>query len=486
MVSLMCIGLMSAVFSTSLHANLLNIKDSFSTRLEASSAESVQATYEALILQSGCDDQASRVQSDGNCGGQIFTLFENVRELVHTANEINGTGPTQFSLGVDLTDLGFALRWNASEEYAAQSTASSNFSGQQLSGLASRLNALRMGATGFQIAGFYDVSEKDIAHLYQGSGGGASADASGGFSRLGGFINFNFGSGDRAPSDQEDAFDFDNQQVTLGMDYRLNHRWVLGAIVGILEQDIDFDSTQSIVDGGIDSEGLSFMPFASYQQGALYLSLALGLQTLDFDSERSIRYASLNPDTDSVNTVTVSETTAKMQTLFLEAGYQWRWRQWSFEPSLQIESVSIKIDAFTEEDINNDAFDLVIEEQDFDLLSYRLGMRFQTQWLTKQQVWLPYLLIEYVNNAETDAQMIESNYVNAVSTDTGFQLATDELDDNYIVYHLGLSAVLRGNTQVSASGQASGGLQAFINYQRVKNLDFFDQSQITLGARYEF
>ena len=48
-----------------------------------------------------------------------FIVYLNARELVHTANEIRGSGATIASLGQNLEGLGLALRWTAAEERIA-------------------------------------------------------------------------------------------------------------------------------------------------------------------------------------------------------------------------------------------------------------------------------------------------------------------------------------------------------------------------------
>src|SRR5688572_4929053 len=62
-----------------------------------------------------------------------FLVYSNARELVHTANEIRGSGATIASLGQNLEGLGLALRWTAAEELAVQGSMATEFSNGQLS-----------------------------------------------------------------------------------------------------------------------------------------------------------------------------------------------------------------------------------------------------------------------------------------------------------------------------------------------------------------
>ena len=149
---LMIAGMAMAITINS-YADLQELIDAGDfNELEESAAVAALDTYDRLLAQ-GCLDGATESGQQASCTGSTFTLFSNVRELAHTANEITNDGPTTFSLGVDTEGLGFALRWTAAEEYAAQGNLSSEFIGGQISSLSSRLTALRLGASGFKVIG---------------------------------------------------------------------------------------------------------------------------------------------------------------------------------------------------------------------------------------------------------------------------------------------------------------------------------------------
>ena len=138
---LVCLFLIGANFS---HADLAGLSSSFSNDIERAAGIANQQTFDELNAPGGlCPLQDNAAGPSGSCTGAVFEIYSNVRELVHTANDIQGTGISTFSLGLGEQDLGFALRWTAGEEFAAQGSMSSNFVNGQLSGLASRLGALR-------------------------------------------------------------------------------------------------------------------------------------------------------------------------------------------------------------------------------------------------------------------------------------------------------------------------------------------------------
>ena len=64
-------------------------------RFEAAAARANEATYEELLPICGAQIRVAT----GQCSGEVFQTFEHVRELVDTANELTGTGPTVRVLG---------------------------------------------------------------------------------------------------------------------------------------------------------------------------------------------------------------------------------------------------------------------------------------------------------------------------------------------------------------------------------------------------
>lgn len=473
-------------------ADMLDIIDNFSTELEKDSARAVLQTYNDLKTNAGCSDamlvDPGTLPTNGvpvNCTGQTFQLFSNVRKLIHTANEISNDrlGGIAFSLGVDQRALGFALRWNAVEEYNAQASLSSDFLQSQLSGLSNRLTALRLGNNlgGINALDVYQGFASN--QLLTGGAAGADDDA---YSRWGGFINYSGGSGKKAPTALEDAFDIEGSDITIGGDYRFNSQWTAGLIAGINDQEIDFDSAQSIVDGGVISDGFSLMPFVLYQNKLFFATASMGYQSLSFDTERSIRYTSLNPDIASPNTKTASTTDASTLSFAAELGYNYNLGAFSAEPYLKLNYSDTSVDAFVERDLNDKAFDVAIAEQSFDSMESSLGLRLRYTFTPGFGVFTPYVGFQSVNQSNTDPRTISGRYANAASTENVFQLSSDEIDNQYTVTTYGVASVIRGGRQSKGDGTIGGGIQVFIQYKEIGGLQHYEYSTITAGLRYEF
>lgn len=487
--SIVLSSLLAAQFAQQSSADITDLFGSFANELEESSAQAAWLTYNRLIDNEGCSDaflidpdldpDRDGQQEPGTlaCTGQVYLLFSNVRELIHTANEITGDGPTAFSLGSSLEGLGFALRWAAAEEYAAQGTISGEFVNGQISGLSARLNALRLGARGFSFT---------AAPGWDGqSGGAASADIDN-YSRWGGFVNFSYGYGDKDPTSTEDAFDFDGTKINFGVDYIINEQWIAGIAGGYAMQEVDFDGSQSIVEGSMESSGFSLMPFVLYQPNNFFFSASLGIQDMDFDTNRTIRYTSFNPDVPSTDTETVSTTSASMTSLFFEGGYTWRHNKWGIEPYLNVRSTEISVDGFVEDDLNDAAFDLAVREQEISSMEYTVGIKTQYTITPQQGVYIPWFSLEFVTQTEDAPRIIDAYYANDVTAETAFQVPTTELDSSYSVFAVGVSSVLRGGRQTEGDGAISGGIQGFASYKVITGLEGMSLNIFSLGLRYAF
>ena len=450
-------------------------------QLEKLSAIANQATFNDLSKLCG----ARQVVASAGCPAAMLDVFSNVRELVQTANELLGTGPTEFSLGSDATGLGFALRWTAAEEMSAPGATSAQFTNTQIASLMSRITALRFGATGFSAAA-------NMPHTSSGTyarGGGASADEDDNFdhtpsiaTRWGGFMNGSFSWGKRDPTQLEDAFDFDSKSLTLGVDYRVTPNFVFGGMLGYSKQRIDFDSSRSVVDGGIDSAGYSLTLYGLYEWNGPYISASLGTQHLKHDMKRIINYPSFNINVEAVYATARSSANGNTLNFNFDFGWPFSKKAFTFEPSLRGEYRNVKIDGFQETSVNNAGvdvgkpagFDFNFAGQNISSLDAALGVKFQYVFTFNAGVLVPYLKADLHHNFDTKAFTVDATYNGSGSNVAAFSLPSDVRASNFKTYTAGTSLVLKH------------GWQGFVQYQRVVGIAYLSNQIITAGLRGEF
>jgi uncharacterized protein with beta-barrel porin domain len=375
------------------------------------------------------------------------------------------------------------------------------FSNSQLSNLAARMTALSFGARGLGIAGLYHLRSADSPLFAQTGGAATDTTAREQYSPWGGFINGSYGYGSKDPTSLEDAFDFDGSEITLGVDYRLASGVVLGGMFGATEQVIDFDeaaSSISVVDGGVDADGSSFMVFALYQGERLSLSGSLGTQSMDYEVERKIEYPSFNPNTVSVNTLAISRPQADIGVATFNVGYAFSWNRLTIEPFFNVDYKDVTIDSFAEErSINRISnatqsrrFDLTVSEQSFESLVGSVGLRFQYVVTPRFGVIIPYWNVSAKRELEDQARTISAGYaaLEGILGPSGraFVVPTDPPDENYVTFSVGVSTIFRGGRQRQLDGPIAGGLTGFFQLQKISSFENYEDQMLAGGFRYEF
>ncbi|MDX1404840.1 MAG: autotransporter outer membrane beta-barrel domain-containing protein [Woeseiaceae bacterium] len=480
----------------------------FANQVETEAAAANQAAFE--VLNEACNSdgrfdqtpvpQFADAPAGSGCTPEAFSIFRVTRELVHTANDLQGSGPFISSLGHDLEGLGLALRWTAAEEFAAQSSMATDFANNQLSNLAARLSALRFGARGISFAALPVNPEGDtrVAGLERPRGGAASGDDTGeSYSPWGGFINGAFGWGKKEPTDLEDPFDFDGAEYTAGIDYRFDNNFILGGIAGYTEQTVDFDESADdiiVTDGMIEADGYSLLLFGLFEGDHLTFSASAGYQALDYEAERNIYYPSFNPNIESVIGTAKSrpESTVVMGTISL--GYAMQLGRLTIEPFVSAEYVDITIDQFTEDRTTNPAdpnevrnWSLLISKQSIESLDAAFGINIHLVLTPSFAVLVPYVGVEFHNESEDLSRDIAARYVGLeVLNPNGFNVPTDPADSSYTQSSAGLSIVFRGGRPRDGSGAIYGRLQGFVQYTRIDGLDFYENEVVSGGIRYAF
>lgn len=457
-------------------------------RLERLSAIANQDTYNRLtISRSGyvapcTEDQQAPTAS---CPASLFRVLRNVRELVQTANELLGGGagrPTQYSLGLDTEGLGFALRWTAAEELSALGSVSSEFATTQLASVMSRITALRFGATGFSVAGVATSpgSSGLLAQARPARGGGASADEEDIASSWGGFLNGSFGWGERQPTELGDAFSLDGKDLVLGIDYRFNHQFVLGVMAGYMRQRIDFDSTQSVVDGGIESDGVSATIYALQEWDGPYLSLSAAWKSQSIDSTRVINYPSFNINTQSTYATAYGSTTDTTLSASLSFGWPLAAGAFAAEPYLRGNYSLDNIDAFRERSVDQlngnqpAGFDFAFEKQTIKSLDTAVGLRLQYVFTPSFGVLVPYVIGEVHRDFGRDIDATSATYNAGGDASGQFELPGDAVDEDFFTVAAGASMVLPH------------GVMGFVQVRAVEGLDYVTNRSITVGIRAEF
>lgn len=469
------------------------------TPLEKRAAVISQATFNVL------NPLCAGGQPAAACTAPVFDVYANVRELVATADELLTGADQQYGLNLDAEGLGFALRWTSAEELLAQGSSAKDFASSQTSTLGNRIGAIR-SASRSNLYARNRISEL-IKYGYAAADGVPAGPAGDDFSRVSAFFDVSNGFGKKADttgfngvstSGNEDAFDFEGYEYTLGVDYRFSDSLVAGGLAGYTDRYVDFDSTRSIVDGYIKSRGASLLAFLQWDQLHYYASASVGYQKLAFDTYRVIAYPSLDANIPSTNTATAGDPDSQALLATANFGVPLQLGRVGIDLYLGADFQQLKIDAFAEEEVpldggNGTGFQFNVAGQTIKSLDATAGGKLAYTWTPRFGVVVPYVRAEYHRQLQTARTKLFLNFANLpddlaadISSVVGPALQSDKPDDSYVTASLGLSMVIRGSSRVSASGRGAGGLQGYLQFTTVEGLRNYDSKLITGGLRYEF
>jgi uncharacterized protein with beta-barrel porin domain len=442
--------------------------------LEIAAAQADDAAYANLIP--ACVSATGAI----TCVGPKLNLFNRLLELENNADQLLGFGQTRYSLNLTAQDVGFALRWTADEEFAAQSSLTSRLANNQVAAVSSRLSVLRFmqtvrlarrdASTANGLLADDQMSEGEML------GGGASADPdSAQFGKWSVFANGSYGAGSRAPTTYDDAFNFGGTQLSAGADLRLSPRTVVGFLVNHVNQEADFDSSESIAAGGIQSNGWGVTAYTQYEWEAAYLNFSVGGQHLSFDTRRVVAYASNNPEIPSVNTTFTSNTDATSLLATAGGGYVFHARGFSAEPYLNADYVHNRVAAFSENASGPDlGLGTSVSEQNITSLVGIAGLKFEYAFLPSFGVIVPYVYGEFRREFRNPSQNVYSQFTTTTPGQEYFQLPTDDVKPDYYEVGAGFSTVLPH------------GAQLYAQYVKVLQLQYYTDYVASAGFRFEF
>jgi uncharacterized protein with beta-barrel porin domain len=353
--------------------------------LEVAAAQANDSAWSNL--QQACPNEHCSNASTQNLYNELRDLEDNAVEL------LGGHGETQYSLHLTGQGMAAALRWTAPEEYAAQGSMTTNFANSQISLLSQRFAALQFAAQQVRLAEGDSAQPTDgwsFASSGAPLGGAAGADGNSSFSRWSAYVNGGYGSGTKAPTTYEDAFNFDSTEVSAGIDVRLTSRLVVGIFAGHTEKRVDFNSELSTVDGGVRGNGQSGFLYMQLEGDAAYLDIAAGVEHLSLSMQRAITYPSNNPSIPSVSDSAISHTGATSFIGTLDTGYTLHWRAFSAEPYLDGQYVRTRISSFTEYDAEpNFNFAFNVASQSIPSLELAAGLKFEYVLSGRFGVFIP-------------------------------------------------------------------------------------------------
>lgn len=329
-------------------------------------------------------------------------------------------------------------------------------------GGAGALAGLRINLNGEQLPGHLLAALADELGGGGSNGEGGAAGQQPFGSRWGVFVNGNLNFGKRDGSGQEEGYEFDTSGVTAGVDYRLGDAFVIGGALGWATTDIDFDTQGS----QLDLESYSFNLYGTYYRESFYLDTIVTYGVSDLDTDRAVRYQLAGLER---NAIASGSTDGDQLLIGVSAGYSFARAGLTLAPEASITYVATTVDGYNESGAGADS--LIYEDQEGEFLTLKFGGRANYAISTGIGVFLPQVRTNFVQELQDDAREITLRRVSA--PDEAFGLVTDEADDQYFEFGVGVTGVFPR------------GVSAFIDYQRVLGFQDLDSNDLSFGLRWE-
>ncbi len=391
------------------------------------------------------------------------TLNAAEQDLQNTCNTLENASAAEIRAGV--------ARLNPEEAFAI-GTATMDTSNIQVTNVQSRINAIRLGTGGLDLASLnLNVYGQEIPGYVMGtigqqmSGGSAGEDEPG---RLGVFVNGSISYGTLDETDSEMGLDFDSRGITLGADYRVSDNWVFGGALGLVSHSGDYTSES----GSIDLSGTSLSAFMTwYDKDDAYFDAIISIGQNDFDIRRRINLPG------QADQFANSSPSATEVSLSIGGGLEYYQDEWTFGPYGRLSFAQARVDAYREKASDPDAPGtgsvLLVDDQSMDSTSLALGGNVAKNISTRSAVWIPQLRLELEHSLSDKNRTLEASFVHD-PTATSFEIESEDVDTDYMNLGAGVSAVFKN------------GKSGYLFYETRIGQDRLSQNWIKGGFRLDF
>ncbi len=342
--------------------------------------------------------------------------------------------------------------------------------------LSQRMNALRSGATGIDLAGLnIEINGQQVAGSILDEfadrllGGGASADEPWG--KWGFFVNGRVSTGEKDASDFESGFDFDQYALTVGLDYRIRQNFIVGVAAGYGSVDSDYQSS----DGGLDIDSWNGSVFLTYfKENTFYFDALATYGSNDYDSTRTIQFSTINGVT---NRIAQGDADGDQYSAGFGSGFDFSNKAFTYGPHIGAYYFNVDVDSFSE--TGSGGLELAIGRQRAESLTANAGGHFSYAMSMKWGVLVPNARFDWVHefkdNRETlSFRFIHDPFVADPNNPTpSIKIQTDRPDSDYFMWSVGVSA------------QFIYGVSGFVNYQSYTGYQDVTLDELSFGLRWE-
>ncbi len=270
--------------------------------------------------------------------------------------------------------------------------------------------------------------------------------------------------GDRPSSEREAGYDLETLGLTIGLDYQVSPRLVIGGALGY----VDTDTAVAGDGGGIDVRGYSLSGFATYFRERLWLDGILSYNRTEYEFLRHIDLP--QPFQGQRRLLARGQPEGSQVAIDLGAGYDTAFGATSLTGFGRLSYIDAEVDGFTEEGAG--PFGLALGGQQIESLLLEAGLEVVRASSRRWGVLQPVLRASALHEFEDDSRVVVASFA-ADGGGNVFRLPTDRPDRDFFRLGLGLTATL-------ARGRG-----LYLLYETDLARDDLDLYRVTAGLRLE-
>ncbi len=289
---------------------------------------------------------------------------------------------------------------------------------------------------------------------------GASADDGG----WGFLVTPQYSKSNRAETDLENGYQSNLTGLNVGLDYRFSDTFVFGGTIGHAQDNATFLNNA----GSLKNSNNTLTLYSTWlPSDKVSVDGYLGYGKLNTNSQRQFAFG-------AIAGIMSGNTSGNQLMAGMSTSYQKELGRYNLSPFLNLDFIKTSFKGYNESGSNANTNLMALHYGDRSTISFTssLGARLGTSYGHEWGTLMPSLRLATVHEFQNNAQHLNNELV--LTPGTGFVVATDAPDRNYLLSGLGVAAALNGGTQL------------FFDFEKRSQDRLMSNWAVSLGALVEF
>jgi outer membrane autotransporter protein len=291
-------------------------------------------------------------------------------------------------------------------------------------------------------------------------------------------FNATDGNLERLKTGLERGYETDSTKIQLGLDYRINDDWLLGALLGWDKYDTRYEGAapgRNFVpgdsEGDSDADNINLSVFTTLVIGdSFYLDALASYSSSDYTFRRIGLFQEATRSTPTIDVVTSANTEGNQLALSIGVGWDKSYGANMIQIYARLGRFSSSVDPYSE--TGGAGFAMSVENKDTSETAASVGFKYSRTINTSFGVLVPQIYVEYENAVDSEVSESLSSFV-ADASGTEFQTLGDTPDETSA--RLGLALL----------GSFPDGWTGFISINKLAGKEHTEEFRITAGIRVE-